>query len=49
MEKRRSFGSYFREKRLEKGIALRTARDADISAEEWLRFAEMIQQKHKRE
>ena len=30
-------------------VALRTARDADISAEEWLRFAEMIQQKHRRE
>jgi len=30
-------------------IALRTARDADISADEWLRFAEMIQKKHRRE
>lgn len=30
-------------------IALRTARDADLSAEEWMRFAEMIQQKHRRE
>ena len=30
-------------------IALRTARDADVSAEEWLQFARMIQQKHRRE
>ena len=30
-------------------VALRTARDADISAEEWLKFAERIRENHRQE